>query len=391
MAVTLSEIAINSTHLSGNPILVKATTSGIPAGAEEYKILLKIVSADNVLVGSPFIDSIAPDASGIAWFDISGYVHQPIPIDFKFPLSGRFNAYQNASYDIWLYPGESYIDSNGNLQESFGSVLEPFFILRGKISQQEIASYNDNGTNWFDAWCGTGKFLTHQPLVQTIHPKQPVKLWMKWPSGTGATITISTRAYYGDGSYQDIVQTPGVTRASVYELDLQPEHMQFPLINLSGSKMSHFTVQWTGGGITSELRTFRLDWRDYEYCNFLFFYNPIGGIDCVWCKGGVEFGHSTTQVKGIIPAPKGASQKISTIITSKTTKRKWTINTGFKSKEEIAALLGLMESEKVWLLFNAHDLSSATLHPVIVENGDDILNHWSEDLESIDIELTEAH
>lgn len=114
MAVTLSEIAINSTHLSGNPIMVKATTSGIPAGAEEYKILLKIVSADNVLVGSPFIDSIAPDANGVAWFDISGYVHQPIPIDFKFPLSGRFNAYQDASYDIWLYPGESYIDSNGD-------------------------------------------------------------------------------------------------------------------------------------------------------------------------------------------------------------------------------------------------------------------------------------
>ena len=371
--------------------MVKATTSGIPAGSEEYKILLKIVSADDVLVGGPFVDSIAPDSTGVAWFDISGYVHQPIPIDFKFPLSGRFNAYQNASYDIWLYPGESYIDSNGDLQESYGSVVEPFFIIRGKIGQQEIASYNDASSNWFDTWCGTGKFLTHQPIIQTVHPKQPVKLWMKWPSGTGATITITTRAYYEDGTYADIVQTPAVTRASIYELDLQPEHMTFSLVNLSGSRMTKYTVQWTGGAYTSDLMTFELDWRTYEHCNYLLFYNAIGGIDVVWCKGKMDYGHKSIQTKSIVPAPKGASKKVPTVVTNKATRRKWTINTGYKSKDEMMALLELMQSEKVWLLLDAETLSAATLFPVVVENSEDILTRWSDDLDNIDIEITEAH
>ena len=62
MAITLSEIAANSTHLSGNPIWVKAATSGIPAGATGYKILLQVISSNGELYGSPFTpDAIAPD------------------------------------------------------------------------------------------------------------------------------------------------------------------------------------------------------------------------------------------------------------------------------------------------------------------------------------------
>ena len=91
MSVTLSEISINSTHLSGNPIWVKATSSGIPAGATDYKILLKTESADGSLVGSPFEDAIAPD-SLVAWFNISGWVDQYIEKNFNWPLSGRVNA-----------------------------------------------------------------------------------------------------------------------------------------------------------------------------------------------------------------------------------------------------------------------------------------------------------
>ena len=86
MSITLSELEAGSTHLAGNDIWVKAKTSGIPEGASDYKILLKIVSADDVLTGSPFVDAIAPDASGEAWFNFSGYVNQGIRRELTWPI-----------------------------------------------------------------------------------------------------------------------------------------------------------------------------------------------------------------------------------------------------------------------------------------------------------------
>ena len=88
--ITLSNIAATSTHLSGNAIEITATTSAIPPGATRYQILLKIVSVDGVLIGSPFIDAVAPDADGVAEFDISGYVDQPVVKDFHWPIPTEF-------------------------------------------------------------------------------------------------------------------------------------------------------------------------------------------------------------------------------------------------------------------------------------------------------------
>lgn len=391
MSVTLSDIALNSTHLSGNRIWVKATSSGAPAGSTNYKILLKIVSADNVLFGGPFVDAIAPDASGVAWFDISGYVNQPISISFNWPQDGRFKAYPDMTYDIWLYPGESYIDSNGDLQESFGSVVEPFFIIPGKLGEEEIAAYNDASTNWFDAWCGVGKFLTRQPDTMVVHPKQPVKLWLKWPSGTGATLTLTTIGYYDDGTSETITQEPAVSRASIYEMNLQPELMGFALEKIDGSRLMYYTHQWTGGGLTSPLKRFDLDWSYNEFCSFLFFLNPIGGIDCIWLSGGEQPGHTTTAVSSKMSQAKGASVKQHTVFVHKSTQPTWKINTGYKSREEITALIDLFKSEYVWLLHNAHNPSTAKLYPVIIQNSENILAEWDSDVHNLELDIIMAH
>jgi hypothetical protein len=92
----------------------------VPAGATDYKALLKITSADSptpLLVGGPFVDAITP-VSGAASFDVSGYVDQPMDKVFEYPLSGGLNPYPNQTLDITFTPGERYIDSAGDLQEA---------------------------------------------------------------------------------------------------------------------------------------------------------------------------------------------------------------------------------------------------------------------------------
>ena len=63
-------------QLTGNPVRIQCTGGSAPADVSDYKIMLRIISEDGKLNGAPFIDAIAPNIGGEAWFDISGYVKE---------------------------------------------------------------------------------------------------------------------------------------------------------------------------------------------------------------------------------------------------------------------------------------------------------------------------
>lgn len=391
MAVTLSEIASETTHLSGNPIWVKATTTGAPAGATHYKILLKIISINNVLLGSPFVDGQEPNADNFAKFDISGYVDQPMPASFTFPLLSFIAGFKDRIHVIDIVPGESFIDADGNRQINWFDLLGPLFILSGKIDDHELSGYNDQNTNWFAAWVEAGKFLTHLPDVQKVHPRQPVKLWVKSHLWAYIMTNFTIQGHYSDGSVDTINHEPGFFGDHIFEITLQPELLELALVKENGSRLIRYTFQWSGGSVTSPVKTFILDWQPKEYCNYLFFLNPIGGIDCIWLSGGAEPGHNTTSVQAKSQLPKGAKQKDHSVQVSKNTRMSWKINTGHKSREEIEALIDLFSSEKVWLLYDAEILNNAKLYPVIIQNAEDILASWDSDMHSLDLNLIIAH
>lgn len=391
MAVTLSGIEPASTHLSGNPILVKATTTGAPAGASHYKMLLKITSINNVLFGSPFVDGQEPNADNFAEFDISGYVDQPLPITFSFPMVGFTTGYADRIHVVHLQPGESYIDIDGNRQVNWFDVVQPFFIVSGKIDENELSGYNDANTNWFAAWVEAGKFLTRLPDIQKVHPNQPVKLWIKWPLQSLVNATFTINAYYSDEYVELYSFNANLFGDHVFEVNLQPALLGIPLVIENGSRLMKYNVYWSGGSIVSPLKTFVLDWQHKDFCNYLFFLNPIGGIDCIWLSGGAEPGHNTTSVQAKSQLPKGAKQKDHSMQVSKNSRMSWQINTGHKSRQEMEAMIDLFSSEKVWLLHDAEILDNAKLYPVVIQNADDILTSWDSDIHSLDLDLIIAH
>jgi hypothetical protein len=391
MSVTLSEILPESTHLSGNPIWVKATTTGSPSGTTHYKMLLKIISINDVLFGSPFIDAQEPNTDNFGEFDISGYVDQPLPITFSFPMSGFVTGYADRIHVVHLQAGESYIDADGNRQVSWFDVVQPIVILSGKIDEHELTGYNDKNSNWFTEWVGAGKFLTRLPDEQKVHPSQPVKLWIKTHLISLATVTFTINAYYSDGYVELYTFHVTLFGDHIFEANLQPYLLGIPLVIENGSRLIKYNVYWSGGSVVSPLKTFILDWQPKDYCNYLFFLNPIGGIDCIWLNGSCEPGHNTTSVQAKSQPPKGAKQKDHSMQVSKNTRMTWEINTGFKDREEMEALVDLFRSEKVWLLYNAEILDNAKLYPVIIENADDILTEWDADIHSLDLKLIIAH
>ncbi len=136
--ITVSGITVQSTHLSGNDIFVKLTTDSYPLNGMDYKLLLKITSPEGELDGAPFIPAIPPNENAEAVFNISGYVDQRFDRNITWPIKpryeGKVTGYINGSYTVWLYPGESWIDTvDGQLKESFQDPFQPIFIVKGRL------------------------------------------------------------------------------------------------------------------------------------------------------------------------------------------------------------------------------------------------------------------
>lgn len=400
MAITLSELTAPSTHLSGNDIWVKATTSGIPAGATDYKILLKIVSIDNVLTGSPFIDAITPDAAGVAWFNFSGYVNQGIRSQLHWPIKGlwegKITPYTDNAYDIWLYGGERYIDANGNLVEQFEAVpLQPFFIIQGKYPERLVAKLNMQGKTWWDKYIRGGEFLSYMPITQQVTPYQPVKLY--WiPPTTPLAVVVKVKYYLQDGTSDVIVIFTGDLYIDVLtEFECHPVNAGIPYAANNLPQKFEVWIESAGETVCAK-RTFKINWappiNKYWY---LFADNRMGGIECIGLTGACVFEPAGEKVLVSVPFERGQDVRRATRLAKAGEKtRKWKINSGWKSKEELAAMEYLLDAPQAWLAVppedNSPDISNYTLTPVVISSNQLVLGDDMKEVESIDIELTEA-
>lgn len=400
MAIELKELAAPSTHLAGNDIWVKAETSGIPAGATDYKILLKIVSTDDVLTGSPFIDAITPDAAGVAWFNFSGYVNQGIRSQLNWPIKGRYSGkiitYTDYAYDIWLYGGERYIDSNGNLVEQFEEVaLQPFFIMPGKLPARMVAELNMAGKTWWKKYCDEGEFFSYMPTTQQVTPFQPVKLW--WiPPTTPLSVVIKLKYYLQDGT-SDVIDlfTGDLYYDMLTEMEYHPVNAGVPYAAANLPVKYEAWIE-SAGEVVCAKRTFVINWQppvDKYY--YLFADNRMGGIECLGLTGACTLEPSGERVVVSVPFERGQDIRKATRLAKAGVKtRKWKINSGWKPKEELAAMDFLLDSPHAWLaippLDGDPDISKYSLTPIVITNTQLVLGDDMKDVESIDIELTEA-
>lgn len=389
MSVTLSGITAESTHLSGNIIEIIATTSGIPVGATDYKMLLKVVSTDGELPGGPFIDAKAPDENDQRKFNISGYVDQDIEKSITWPLVGFANPHPEMVFDVWLYPGERYIDAAGANQESYGAALQPVFIVKGRLPEYKLAAFNTAGTNWNTYFCTGKRFFTLMPRTQKVSPYQPVKLWWK-TNEVSSEETIVITGTFSDASTQVVNQAFTAYRGVLLEFDLQPTHLGFNIDN-GVKRLTKYTVTLTGG----ETFTFNIDWQPREKYWYLFVDNQVGGIDCIWLSGRAKYTPSGEREIVSKPRANGDGIKIPSLrVSGNSRQRRWTINSGIKPAE-MAALDVLLDCPAAWLAIPPDNGSTAlagySLTPVIIENTqDDFEDDMANGLDNFDVKLTEA-
>lgn len=388
MALTLT-VPSGNFHLSGIPLWVKVEGAVIPPGSINYKVLLKIISIDGDLIGAPFTDGKAP-VSGTAWFDVSGYLDQPIEKNFDWPLVGGLGPHTDDTHSVCFQPGESYIDEDDNLVENWGATSEGFFIVKGGIGPRQLGNYNDLSGSFYSDIVQCGKFLTWMPSVQVVHPDQPVKLWLL--AAEGGEISLHIKAYWEDDSTYEYINSHTLYKDIMHEINCLPYHNGWdtmPAVKAGGIKMTHYEV-WIDG--VTETRTFVCDHNYHENNNFLLATNSLGGIDVIWLNGEVETGFDANSVEATRQFSRTGTQKERTvIIASRTGRRTWKINSGWKFKTEIEALADLLLSKQAWLLKDAGSYNSGTLYPVNIRNSSTPLTNSIDDLQSLELELVEAH
>lgn len=397
--ITISGITPTSTHLSGNEIKVTATTSGAPTGATGYQILLKIVSADNVIKGGPFIDAKTPDENGEVKFDPSGYVNQPYEVDFKWPIpnqwESRWQGYVDQVYDVMLVPGERYINEEGELVENFQASWGTIFVVKGQLNYLVLAQLNDLGKTWHEYYCVEGRWLTYMPLVQTVGPYQPVKLWWKPPT-TSLGLTLKGKAYYSDGKTIDF-STSGADQLwydVMFEFSVQPVGLEFyPIVD--GAQLLYYEV-WLQTTPGVEKRTFIVEHAYKESNYYLFADNQIGGIDTIWLSGAAKYAPTGERTVSSKPFEPGMGVKQRTrFVNGESRRRRWIINSGFKSKEEMEALDVLLDTPHAWLAVpppgGSNEINDYKIVPVIITSSELALTDSMNDLESVDIEMEEAY
>jgi len=389
MAITAT-IQGGAVQLTGNPVYIECSGGSAPVNSSEYKIMLKVISQDGKLPGAPFIDAITPDASGEAIFDISGYVDQPFPVVFQWPVNGAINALPTQAFNIQVQVGERYIDSNDLLQETWGATSEVFQMLKGGLSPRQVATMNDAGFTFYAKYVQAGKFLTARPSGDIVHPLQPVKLWFM-PDGNNLS-TLAMRAYYDDGT--DVLKTTAVFLNTdyLYEFNVNPVTMGHTL-EPTGKRMTSFNV-WLeySGSLVSETRNFQIDWTPCERPVFLMFANTFGGVDDVYLSGYIQDKFTTRGNISYRPPQVTDTVYTPTLLQlNKTGLNRWSINSGWKSITQIQYLRDLLVAKQAWYLYTNITQSTTSIIPITDITADEVLVNRKDDTYSIQIDFSEAH
>jgi hypothetical protein len=395
-------------QLSGNPILIVGTTDTPATGITDHFILCKVTCTNNAIPGGPWTDSIAPLA-GSATFDISELVDTVFAYIFNTEVSAasRFHERATLSADITVEIGESYIDADGDLVETWSAAPEEITILKGKLTRHEFNIINANGltfyTTYVNDYNNVTKWLTkletlisiehsgtwRRPVLNVSSVSDEVKGWFIAPSNDD--MHVICYCYYSDGTeftYSD-PSTHTVTKDKLYEIDLN----KF-VSNTENKTVTQYLLYLYGSNFETEMYTVNVDNTYHETQQTLFFSNTLGVVEAMQCYGETKE-EITTKGETVSLNNYGFAVLTPTIVmVNGEYKTRYKINTGFKTLSERRWFRDMLISENVWLKQSypivAHP-SDINCVPVVIVPGSYTIDDTSEDLTSIDFEVEVAH
>ena len=375
-------------QLQGTEMWVKINTDNVQG--DLYRVLLKITSEDAKLDGMPQILENIPDANGDAWFNIAGFLYRYFVPSFS--AAGGVLATERADIPalISLDIGESYVDASPVRQENWSELTGDQYkinVLQGGLSEFEKTLYTELATNWYNQFIVGGRWLTALPDGIQIAPTSAAKLWCISAESAAQDLTFKADYTLLNGTTGTISQVVTINPGSIYEFNVDPATLGLDVASASPVASYQCYLENTGVRVIEKF-TFNIDYQYYEFNTQVFAFNLYSAVDCYWFTGKVKTNFPAEHTTAQRTAQKtDTTRQRTVVISAKSGRRKWMVNTGHKSWEEIKELRHLVMSRQLWIL----DDTTGYVIPVNIENSAEALGAIDENLHDFELELTEAH
>lgn len=386
--VTAGDVTIPGgvVQLTGNPIEIRVTANSLSAEKDNYRVAMRITCA--ALIGSPYVEPIAPGSNLESIFEISGFVDQPMAFDFNYPAVGAFSFYDARVFNLILDTGEVYLDDEGKRVEAWNGDLAGFEmrVIKGALRPYELGLLNDTGKTFYSEYIQGGKFLTRLPNFQKVAPSHIPRLWYlsRWTDDHVCTAHLKINT-------ADKVAHVPITENFVLPVNGLMDFAFNPAFwgaYYPDVESYEFWLSDAAGDI-SEHRTYLVDRGYYERSFTFYCFNPLGGLDLLWLTGQYKEGVKTEAEMAYRPIPYGSGSKVGSLSTiSASSQRTWEINTGSKTRDELLAMRDFLEAKLRWMVDPDND---ARLIPVVIESGDFLFFDSMEDIQNFEIRILEAH
>jgi hypothetical protein len=291
------------------------------------------------------------DLSGQVTIDIHKFFADRLFSEFTFPESSD-NLIVVKENSCRPYRIRVYERYGEDLKAHKLIVSDQYHMLCAGISHLQEAIYNRQDSSFWEKLTYNDYFLTWQPKTKMVDRYQIEKLYFLVQSSI-PSLVLKIKTYSITGSVSTVtassLDAPVVK--SVYEIILTPSTTQITGYDDGTLKKFDAWLEDGSDNRISEIRTYVMDTLAHENVRYFLFLNSLGGYDTLRITGDQEdlLEYSRTSVKKILGdafTEKDHQTKPSHI----RERKRYTANTGWKTKEDIAWIRDFFLSKQVYLL-----------------------------------------
>ncbi len=193
--------------------------------------------------------------------------------------------------DFKINQSLDYIDDDGSVQtDEYYNGATTWHAIQGGMDRRMQYHFKNNDINnylnWFNANDTQLKFLSWIPNNMPVHPSQPLRLWFYNQTKLNE-VNPKVKAIFTDGTESPVQDIPGMdTTTTLLEIACGPMELRLPTIDVTKTVASYQVwLQNADGTVKTEIKSFVIDYNQYERSDVLFFRNSLGVNEVLWCHG----------------------------------------------------------------------------------------------------------
>jgi hypothetical protein len=274
--------AYNQEFTAGQDIEATADDSNKTGEAQELQPFYGIVIllyCNNTFVSELILNV---DEEGNAETDIAELLKPYLSQEFQWPESDASFIFDcPGAIATWnFYFGERW----GSLEYQALTLSDTYYVIDAGVSRMQLLNYFLNETSFWNNLQANKYFLSWAPLTRLIGPEEPVKLYFMNHSGATG-LFLKAKLYTASSDSTITIESVETTDKTIWEFVLSPNKVGYAGLSDQTLVKIEVWVEDQSDAVISEIRTFILDYINYEHTRYFIFKNSLGAFECLRSTG----------------------------------------------------------------------------------------------------------